>query len=93
MSAVKKTPCGSVFVTVANNNFVTKENYLLIAKGTYISGTITDVAPAKYFWRNAKIELEAKNITTVRKQKADFPEASAGKRKNTDGTRKQSTLL
>lgn len=64
---------GELFVTVATENLVTKENYLLIARGTYIRGTITDIKPAKYFWRNARITLEAKDINTIRKQIADFP--------------------
>lgn len=64
---------GEVFVTQANNNLVTKDNYLLIGKGSFISGQITDIVPARYFIRNAKVVLETKNITTTRKQNADFP--------------------
>ena len=69
----QKSQQGEVFVTEVKDNLVTKDNYLLIAKGTYISGQITDLLPAKYFIRNAKAIFEAQNINTVRRQKTEFP--------------------
>lgn len=72
VNSQKAQPC-EVFVTEAKDNLVTKDNYLLIAKGTYINGEVTDVKPARYFVRNAKMVLETKNINTTRRQKADFP--------------------
>ena len=69
----QKSNLNEFFVTQATENLVTKDNYLLIAKGTYIRGEIMDIKPARYFWRNARMALEAKNINTVRKQIADFP--------------------
>jgi len=68
----QKSQQGEVFVTEVKNNLVTKDNYLLIAKGTFISGQITDLTPAKYFIRNAKAIFEAQNINTVRRQKTEF---------------------
>ena len=69
----QKSQQGEVFVTEVKDNLVTKDNYLLIAQGTYISGQITDLIPAKYFIRNAKAIFEAQNINTVRRQKTEFP--------------------
>lgn len=69
----QKNAASEMFVTEAKENLVTKENYLLIAKGSYINGEIIDIKPARYFWRNARVILEAKSINTVRRQKADLP--------------------
>lgn len=69
----QKTAQGEVFVTEVKDNLVTKDNYLLIAKGTFISGKITSLVPARYILRNAKAVFEAQNINTVRRQKTEFP--------------------
>jgi len=69
----QKSDKSEVFITQAVDNLVTKQNYLLIAKGSYINGSISDVKHAVYFIRNGKVVLAAQNINTVRKQKADFP--------------------
>jgi hypothetical protein len=69
----QKSQQGEIFVTEVKDNLVTKDHYLLIAKGTYISGQIADLVPAKYFIRNAKAVFEAQNINTVRRQKTEFP--------------------
>ncbi len=73
VSSQNKNGKGEVFVTQTGDNLVTKENYLLIAKGSYINGEISDIKPAVYFIRNGKVILETHNINTIRKQKADFP--------------------
>jgi len=69
----QKSLQGEVFVTEAKDNLVTKDNYLLIAKGTYINGEIADIKSAKYLVRNAKAVFESKNINTVKRQKTEFP--------------------
>jgi hypothetical protein len=68
----QKTVKGEIFATEVTENLVTKDNFLLISKGTYINGEVTDIRPAKYFVRNAKMVLESKNINTTRRQKANF---------------------
>ncbi len=69
----QKSQQGEVFVTEVKENLVTKQNYLLFAKGTYINGEITDIIPARYFLRNARAVFESKNINTARKQKTELP--------------------
>lgn len=68
----QKSSQSEIFVTEVKDNLVTKDNYLLISKGTFINGEITDIKPARYIVRNAKVTLESKNINTVRRQKAGF---------------------
>jgi len=68
----QKSEVGEVFVTELKNNLVTKDNYLLLGKGTFISGDISSLKPARYFVRNAKAVFEATNITTYRKQKTEI---------------------
>lgn len=59
---------GDVFVSKTIDNIVTRENYLLIAKGSKITGVVTEVKPGRYFIRNAKVKLDTKGISTCRGQ-------------------------
>lgn len=61
-----------VFLTKANKHLVTKENYILIAQGSAVSGEITNVIPAKLFIRNGKLVLDTKAICTPMNQNAPF---------------------
>jgi hypothetical protein len=63
---------GKVFATVTNKNIITKEHYLLIPKGSNISGEIIKIKPARYFIRNGKMNLSTKNIN-YDKYKSSFP--------------------
>ncbi len=44
------------------DNYVTKENNLLIPAGSNIAGEIVNIKKARYFIRNAKLDIDAKRV-------------------------------
>lgn len=68
----QNTDQGSIFVTKAEKNLVTKENYLLVVKDGKVNGTVSTAKPAKLFIRNGKLMLDTQNLYTTRGQKAIF---------------------
>lgn len=68
----QKNKTGDVFIAQTTTNLVTKENYLLIAKGSRFTGVISDVQPGRYFVRNAKMTLGSKALSTRVSENAVF---------------------
>lgn len=63
---------GELFFTKANKHLVTKDNYILIAQTSTITGEITSVTQGRLFVRNGKMGLDTKSITTPIEQTANF---------------------
>ena len=64
---------GDIYVAVAPMNFVTKENYILIYKGSTFKGQLLDVRKGKWFVRNGVLVLDNNLIVTPNDQTAKFP--------------------
>lgn len=60
------------FYAVTKENIVTKDRFFLIPKKSLISGTVVYVRPAKYFVRNAELDLGTQKIAIYTKPKANF---------------------
>lgn len=63
---------GQEFLTKTPDNFVTKQNYLLLKKDDPIAGRILDAKKGKLFIRNGKLNLQTKTIKTHNEQLAEF---------------------
>ncbi|EKE02174.1 MAG: S-layer protein [uncultured bacterium] len=68
----QKNDAGELFTAETYVNLVTKENYLLIPKGSSVVGNVEQLTPARYFIRNAKMDLDSKHIKTSYTKRADF---------------------
>ncbi len=68
----QKSKLGSVFVSKAPKNFVTKEKYLLIVENSPIYGQVLDVKIGRYFVKNGILVLETKSIKMSEQQVAKF---------------------
>jgi len=49
-------------IVKTQENYVTRQNYLLLPAGTNIAGEIVDIKKAKYFIRNANLGINAKRV-------------------------------
>lgn len=63
---------GQLFMAMIPNNYITKENYLLINQDDKILGQALEVKKGKWFVQNGKMVLETKNIKTKYNQTATF---------------------
>lgn len=63
---------GEIILTVADQNLVSKDGYILILKNSNIAGEIEEVKIGKYFVRNGKIILDTNLISTPIGQKTKF---------------------
>ncbi len=63
---------GDIFVAVVPMNYVTKENYILINKGSTLKGQLLDVRKGKWFVRNGVLVLDNNLIVTPNDQTARF---------------------
>ncbi len=54
------------------DNYVTDKSYLLIPAGTNIAGEIVNIKKAKYFIRNAKMDIDAKRAITEEGRSSEF---------------------
>lgn len=63
---------GDIYVAVAPMNYVTKENYILIYKGSTFKGQLLDVRKGKWFVRNGVLVLDNNLIVTQNDQTAKF---------------------
>lgn len=63
---------GDIYVATAPENYVTSENYILIAKGSNLKGQLLDVRKGTWFIRNGVLVLENSLIVTNNDQTASF---------------------
>ena len=60
---------GEIILTVANQNLISKDGYILILKDSKIAGEISDLKVGKYFVRNGKVVVDTNLISTPIYQK------------------------
>ena len=59
---------GEEFTAVAEENYITRDKYILIYKGTKFSGTLKEVQPGKWFVRNGVLTLGTNSVNTPNDQ-------------------------
>lgn len=59
---------GEEFNAEADENYITKDKYILIYKGTKFTGTLLDVEKGKWFVRNGVLQLGTHTMTTLNDQ-------------------------
>ena len=59
---------GEEFSAVADENYITKDKYILIYKGTQFKGTLLNVEKGKWFVRNGVLKLGTNTIITPNDQ-------------------------
>ena len=63
---------GDLFVSIAAQNYVTKEKFILVNKGATLKGQLVDVRPGRWFVRNGVLILDNSLITTNNDQTTSF---------------------
>lgn len=63
---------GEIVLTVANQNLISKDGYILILQNSKIAGEISEAKVGKYFVRNGKIIVDTDLISTPIYQKTKF---------------------
>jgi len=63
---------GAMYTASVPQNYVTKENFILIREGAALKGQLLDVQPGKYFVRNGVLILQNSLVTTENDQTAEF---------------------
>ena len=63
---------GEIYVGRANQNYVTKDKFILVREGATLKGQLSDVIPGKWFVRNGVLVLDNSLITTNNDQTAGF---------------------
>lgn len=68
----QKSQAGEIYTAVAPENYVTKENYILVRKGAALKGQLLDVRSGQWFVRNGVLVFDNALITTANDQTAAF---------------------
>ena len=63
---------GDIYIATVPMNYVTKDNYILIYKGSTLKGQLLDVRKGKWFVRNGVLVLDNTLILTPNDQTAKF---------------------
>lgn len=63
---------GEIYIGRANQNYVTKDKFILVREGASLKGQLLDVRPGKWFVRNGVLVLDNALITTNNDQTAGF---------------------
>lgn len=63
---------GEIYMAKAPKNYVTRDKYILIYKGSDLQGQLIDVRPGKLFVRNGVLVLNNDSITTTNDQRVKF---------------------
>lgn len=63
---------GELYMAKAPQNYVTKENFILIYKGTDLQGQLVDVKKGRLFIRNGVLVLTNDTMTTLNDQRVTF---------------------
>ena len=64
---------GEIYTAYAPENFITKDKYILIYKGSNLKGQLLDVRSGKWFVRNGVLVLDNSLLTTNNDQTVSFP--------------------
>ncbi len=68
----QSSQAGDLYIAVAPQNYITKDNYILVYKGSNLKGQLIDVRSGKWFVRNGVLILDNALITTNNDQTATF---------------------
>ncbi|HIS37325.1 TPA: S-layer homology domain-containing protein [Candidatus Scatousia excrementigallinarum] len=68
----QSSQAGDLYVAVAPQNYVTKDKFILVYKGSTLKGQLIDVRSGKWFVRNGVLILDNSLITTSNDQTAVF---------------------
>lgn len=68
----QSSQAGDLYIAVAPHNYITKDNYILVYKGSNLKGQLIDVRSGKWFVRNGVLILDNALITTKNDQTAVF---------------------
>lgn len=63
---------GDLYIAVAPQNYITKDKYILINKGSALKGQLVDVRSGKWFVRNGVLTLDNSLLTTNNDQTVSF---------------------
>ena len=63
---------GDIYVGRANQNYVTKDKFILVREGATLKGQLLDVRPGKWFVRNGVLVLDNSLLTTNNDQTVSF---------------------
>ena len=63
---------GEVYLAKAPQNYITKDKYILVYKGSDLKGHLCDVRPGKLFVRNGVLVLNNDNLVTTNDQTIKF---------------------
>lgn len=66
------TKAGEIYVAKAPENYVTKDKFILVAKGSDIKGQVLDVRPGRLFIRNGVLVLNNELLVTTNDQTVPF---------------------
>lgn len=75
------SPLGEMYVARAAQNYVTRENFILVNKGANLKGQLSDVRAGKWFVRNGVLVLDNSLMTTVNDQTVAFTATGEIKKK------------
>lgn len=64
--------CGDIYMAKAPQNYITKDRYILIYKGSDLQGHLFDARPGKLFIRNGVLVLQNDTLTTCNDQRVCF---------------------
>lgn len=63
---------GDLYMGLANQNYVTKDKFILVRQGSTMKGQLLDVRPGKWFVRNGVLVLDNSILTTNNDQTVGF---------------------
>lgn len=63
---------GDIYVGRANQNYITKDKFILVREGATLKGQLLDVRPGKWFVRNGVLVLDNSLLTTNNDQTVTF---------------------
>jgi len=63
---------GDLYIAVAPQNYVTRDNYILVYKGSMLKGQLVDVRKGRWFVRNGVLVLDNSLLTTNNDQTVSF---------------------
>lgn len=64
--------CGEIYMAKASQNYITKDKYILISKGSDLQGHLLDVKAGKLFVRNGVLTIQNDILTTCNDQSVRF---------------------
>lgn len=72
MMSSQLSKAGEIYMAKAPRNYVTRDKYILVYKGSDLQGQLLDVRPGRLFVRNGVLVLSNDNITTTNDQRVSF---------------------